>query len=135
MIVAKQLGSQRLATAICLATDIVGDLLYINGNITGADYQTEKADPVNNKMPAIAVIIYKITATRCVIQLEGNVNGIYTGLAAGKTYYVDATGRPSLVPPAAPVNGKAYVQPIGVAVDAGVLRFGPSRQMTILRNP
>jgi len=135
MIVASPLKNSNFATAICGSSDIVGDLLHINGDIAGADYQTEKADPINNKMPAIAVIIYKITTTKCVIQFEGNVNGVYTGLTAGKTYYVDSTGRPALTPPSAPMSGKAYVQPIGVAVDANVLKLGPSKQMIILRNP
>ena len=134
MIVATPLKNTNFATAICGSGDSVGDLLHINGNIVGSDYQAEKADPINNKMPAIAVIVYKITTTRAVVQFEGNVN-VYTGLTAGKTYYVDSLGRPALTPPSAPIGGKAYVQPVGVALDANALQLKPSKQMVILRNP
>lgn len=136
MIVARPLKNTNFATAVVAGTDIVGDLVYISGNIIGGDYQATKVDPTAGaKMPVIAVIIYKISGTRAVIQFEGNVNGVYTGLTAGRTYYADSSGQPSLVPPVAPLNGKAYVQPIGVALDSNVLHLKPSKQLIILRNP
>jgi hypothetical protein len=132
MIIARPLQNSAFTTAICLPTDGVGDLVYVTGNIIGTDYQVSKADPYNNKMPAIAVIIHKINITKAVIQFEGNIKNIYSGLTPGKTYYVDTNGQPTLTPPPAPLNNKSYIQPIGVAVDSAILQLKPSKQLTVL---
>jgi hypothetical protein len=133
MVIARPLKDSNFATAICLAGDSIGDLVYVTGNIVTGDYQVSKADPNNNKMPAIAVIIYKITATKAVIQFEGSVKNVYTGLTPGKTYFVDSNSQPTLIPPSPALLGKTYIQPIGVAVDSNVLKLNPSKQMIILR--
>ena len=74
----------------------------------------------------------EITSTKAVIQFDGMVKNTYTGLVAGKTYFVDANGQPPLTPPSPPISGKTYIQPIGVAMDANVLKLNPSKQMIIL---
>lgn len=133
MKVLRPLKDTGYATAVCSVTDNVGDLVYITGDLIGPDYQVARVDPLNEKMPAVAVIVSKISAARAVIQFDGNVKGIYNTLVAGKTYFASELGRPSLTPPAPTLGGKAYVQPIGVAVDSDVLKLSPSEQMTILR--
>lgn len=132
MIVTRPLNSARTSTAICLATLAVGDLVYISGPKVGLDLTVAKADPYDSaKFPAIAVVIAKITPTRAVVQFEGDVAGVYTGLTPGKIYWLGPTGLPSLTPPA-PGLGETYrVQSLGVALDPTILRLDPQKGATI----
>ena len=121
------------ATAICGSGDVIGDLVYINGNITNGSYQATKADPTDtSKMPVIAVIVNKVNSTHAVIQFEGNVS-IYTGLVAGKTYYLGTSGRPVNVIPIPDPGSRLQVQPIGVALDANILKFQPNARLVVLQ--
>lgn len=121
-------------SAICAPTDSVGDIVYISGNVVGNDYQITKVDPtLGAKMPGVGVITAKITSTRAVIQFEGFVKNVYTGLLAGKTYFVGTNSKPTNVCPTPGIGGAMYVQPIGVAVDANILELRLSDDLTILR--
>jgi hypothetical protein len=125
-------GSASRATASCDSGDAVGDLVYVSGNFSSGDYQVRKADVTQYvKMPVIAVIIAKLTSTRAVIQFEGEIKNQYTGLTPGRTYFVGANGRPSSTPPTPGPGQRAYVQPIGVAVDQTVLRLTPIPDMKV----
>jgi hypothetical protein len=132
MLVARPLGSKNKATAVCDVGDAVGDLVYVTGSMSGADYSVAKADVLAYaKMPTIAVITYKITATKAVIQFRDDVVGIYTGLLPGRVYFVGLDSKPTAVPPAPGAGQKLYLQPIGVAVDATVLRLNPINDMKV----
>lgn len=131
MIVAKPLQDVQLATAICDTTDAVGDFVYVSGNKSGSDYSVAKADPTTYaKIPAVAVITYKITATKAVIQFKGEVKNIYTGLTPGKTYFLGTAATPTDTPPVPGIGQKAYVQIIGVATDSTILRLLPVGTIT-----
>ena len=83
-------------------------------------------------MPAVGVIIKKWDFTQALVQTEGVVEGIYSGLVAGKTYWVGETGQLSAtVPPLDGATQRAYTQVIGVAMDEAVLLLKPSQNMTI----
>ena len=134
MIITKPIRETSLATAVCLSTDVVGDLVYISGNIVGGDYQVQKIDPTTGaKMPAIGVIVAKLTPTRAVVQREGAVKGVYTGLVAGKVYFAGANSQPSVTCPTPGYGGAMYVQPIGIALDSNVLQLTLVDDITILR--
>jgi hypothetical protein len=131
MIVAKPLQDLSLATASCDTSDAVGDFVYISGNKSGSDYSVAKADPsLYAKIPAVAVITYKITPTRAVIQFKGEVKSIYTGLTAGKTYFLSDVGTPVDIPPTPAIGQKKYVQIVGVATDSTILRLLPVGTIT-----
>lgn len=126
MIVTRPLSSTGFGTATCDSGDSVGDLVYISGPKLGSDYQVQRADPSDYaKFPAVAVIVAKLSSTRAVLQFQGEVKGVYTGLIPGKIYWAGASGSPSATPPVAGVGGKMRVQSIGVAVDTDVLRLEP----------
>lgn len=122
--------------ARCNTSDVVGDLVFVNGSFVGGLPNISKADVSNRVfMPVIAVITAKSDSTHCTIQFSGNVTSIYSGLTIGRVYFVGTDGRPSVTPPAAGMSGKAYVQAIGVAIDPSVLRLNPSTEMVVRVSP
>lgn len=123
MIVTRPRVDPALATATCTAAEAVGDLVYISGNKTGADYAVRKADVTDyTKMPVVAVIVYKISATKAVIQFGGEV-GLYTGLTPGQVYWVSDSATPTNVPPTVTTGQRKYWQSVGVAVDSGRIKL------------
>lgn len=111
------------ATASCTAGEAVGDLVYISGAKIGADYQIRKADVTDfTKMPAVAVIIQKISSTRAVIQFQGEVS-LYSGLTPGRIYWVSDSGVPTTTPPSVTSGQRKYLQSVGVAVDSGRIKL------------
>lgn len=104
-----------------MLTDQVGDAVYIRGNMNGF-YKVARVDvSTYNKVPAWGIIIRKWDFTNALVQVRGEVKNIYTGLSAGKTYFVGGDGKPNISPPSPGASGRAYVQPIGFALDATVL--------------
>lgn len=132
MLVARPLSSPAKILADCQVSDAVGDLVYITGPMVGGKYVVTRADVTDlTKMPAVGVVIAKVSGTQAVIQRYGDVIGQYTGLVPGKVYWVGTDGRPSVTPPAAGVGQRAYWQAIGVAVDPDVLFLSPAADMKI----
>jgi len=124
MIVARPRSDGAIATAVCTAAEVVGDLVYISGAKVGADYSVRTADnTLTAKMPAIGVIVAKISSTRALIQLQGETT-LFTGLTPGTVYWVGDTGQPTSTPPSPTGPGaRKYWQSIGVATDSGRIRL------------
>jgi hypothetical protein len=100
--------------------------VHVSGAIVGNDYQVAKVDVLDGaKMPAIGIVSYKISSTRAIVILDGDVAGVYTGLTPGRVYFVGTNSRPTLTPPNPGPGQKLYLQAVGVAVDTGILRFWP----------
>ena len=117
-----------------MLTDQVGDAVYIRAAANGF-YKVAKADPlVLTKMRVFGVIIQKWNFTSALVQLGGEVRGIYSGLSPRRTYWVGPSSRPVLfsdLPPPAP--GEQYFsQVLGMALDVGVLLLSPADNMTAL---
>lgn len=115
---------QGRAWAECLTTDDIGAMVYIRDAAVGEMYKVEAVDPDDlSKMPAVAMIIQKITSTSCVIQFYGEVADVYTGLTPGSRYFVgDATGALS---EGAPTGSGKIIQSVGVALSSNVLIMDP----------
>jgi hypothetical protein len=118
--------------ASCMLTDQIGDLVYIRANANGA-YKVARANPaLRAKMPAVGVIIRKWGYTDCIVQLQGPVLGVYTGLALTTVYTVGDNGRPVDTPPAPAAPGDVrYVQHIGTPLDGAVLDLQPSLHLLV----
>lgn len=130
MLVTRPLSQGTKASASCPSSAVVGDLVYVNGDQASGMYSVGLADPSQYaKMPAIAVVVAKLTSTSAVIQFRDEVRGIYSGLIPGRVYFVGANSRPTLTPPT-PGVGRAYLQSIGVAVDQFILRLDPVKLLT-----
>ena len=103
--------------AYCLASDSVGNCVYITGPAAGDVYQVTTADPLNGavKMPALGIIIAKSEPTRCFVQVSGEMNGIVSGLTPNKVVFVSSTGVLTHIPPTPPTGTLAYIQSMGIA--------------------
>jgi hypothetical protein len=79
-------------------------------------------------MPAVAVIVYKISPTRAVLQFQGEVD-IYSSLTPGRVYWVSDTGVPTLTPPTVVSGQRKYWQSIGVATDSGRIKLSFNKDL------
>ena len=113
--------------ANCLAPDAVGNCVYITGPKIADYYQVTTANPLDGaiKMPAVGVIIEKLSPTLCKVQVTGEMKGIVTGLTPGRVVYVSSAGTlsHSLASPA--VGQLAYIQSMGVAGSSDVVLVVP----------
>lgn len=123
MIVSRPRVDGSLATATCTAGEAVGDLVYISGPRVGSDYTVRKADISDyTKMPAVAIITSKLSATQAVIQFEGET-GLYSGLSPGRLYWVSDSGIPTSTVPPISSGQRKYHQSIGIATDSDRIRL------------
>jgi hypothetical protein len=122
--------------ANCLASDMVGDLVRISGTEAGGLATVTTCDVTNPvTMPAVGIIVGKITTTVCTIQRFGRVSLASIGVAnliPGRRYFVGYNGRPLEVPPStyASPSGFAMVQVIGVATGTSTLEIRSDLVMT-----
>lgn len=123
----QDLSVGQLFQANCLSTDAVGTLVYITGPEISGLIQVTQVNPISlSKMPAFGVIVSKSSSTICLVQRFG-VTTVFTGLTAGKVYYVGSNGSPSLTPPAWP----ALQQIAGIAIDVATFVLSLSLHMSI----
>lgn len=103
----------------CLAGAQVGDL------VVESEVFVDRVDVVTDNTdvrPVFAVIINKLTSTRCEILLLGQISG-YTGLTKGRKVFLSETGRITSTPPTT-----GYVQSLGVAKEDSIVDFRPNMQ-------
>jgi siroheme synthase len=108
--------------ADCLVPDGVGDMVRISADSVGGVYQVTKLD-INNspiELP-VGMMVRKLTTTRCVVQLVGEVPGVYTGLLPGKQLFIDQDSRLTHVVPTAPSMGVKSVHPAAQALSSTTL--------------
>jgi hypothetical protein len=124
---AQTIGTDGLSETLpsdCLATDAVGDAVYVTGTKVASRTQVTKVNITSSSsMPAIGVILSKSTATECDVQWVGEVAGVYAGLTPGKPYFVDVDATPTSTPPTP--GADHYVQKLGVATATDVLLLMP----------
>ncbi len=115
---------------LCTAVETIGKMVYVSGPKVGSAVPVRLAEPEDgDKMPSIGVVVYKFSATECLVQQSGQVSGIFSGLEEGKTYKVGTSGSIQRLAPVAGVGGYAWVQFIGHAVSEDVLYLSPEMQM------
>jgi len=107
--------AQTLVHANCLATDIVGDSVYVTGAKIGIYYQVAKVN-INNltQIPPFGIIVAKASAQVCTVQTGGAVAGIYTGLTPQKELFVGTDGQLTETIPTPPLTGKRASQLMGL---------------------
>jgi hypothetical protein len=80
-------ATKHVFSASCAAGDLLGDAVYVSGpEVAGVPPVTKtaidgtpNADPL--KAISIGIIVFKPTATSCIVQTFGPVQGLYTGLS------------------------------------------------------
>jgi hypothetical protein len=93
----------------CLATDQVGQAMYIAGDMLGSAYQVTMADITDfTKMPAIGVLTLKSSATSGIVTSAGII--VRAGLLPGRLYFVGSNGFPTATRPAATPASSVFVQ-------------------------
>jgi hypothetical protein len=99
----------------------------------GDRYSVDTADISGlSGMPAIGICIDKASPTLAMVQLRGEVKGVFTGLTPGKVYFVATSGGITATPPAPTMGSpRIYHQAVGVALSSDVLMLEPDPKMTI----
>jgi hypothetical protein len=111
-------------TAICEATDNVGDLVYIQGGLPNGQLTVSRADPKDNsKFPAVGIIISKSTAELCRVQWKGETPPLFVGLDEGEIYFLGENGGLARIPPAVSSGGYCFVQAVGIATADDKIRI------------
>jgi hypothetical protein len=105
----------------------VGHCVHITGAKVGDLYQVTKADPLDGpaKMPSIGIIVEKLDATTCKVQVTGALEGVVTGLTPGKVVFVSSAGTLDHTIATPGVGSYAYIQSMGIALDIDVLLVMP----------
>lgn len=118
MAIVARFGAKSVETRLsaCTAAEAVGDFVYIVDNPVGGKDQVRKADPSTyDKMPAVGVIVEKPDLSTCWVQWLGETPAIFSGLAAGRLYFIGTDSRISGSPPA-PIGRDMFIQVVAVAV-------------------
>lgn len=109
--------SSQVFQATCDASDSVGNAVYISGPAVVGVYDVRTVDITDaSKAPAIGIIIKKLDATTCIVQITGIVTGVFSGLTPGQHLFVTAVGNLTQTPPSAPVSGIKYIQAVAYAI-------------------
>lgn len=113
--------------ANCLSSDAVGNCVRITGPQIGDYYQVETVDVHNGetKMPAVGVVVEKLSPTLCKVQVTGLMKGVASGLTPGQVLFISSTGTLTHGV-ATPLAGqKAYIQSMGIAFSSDVVLVVP----------
>lgn len=119
--------------ANCLATDEVGDLVYVRGDSVAGLPQVERADVTTwDKMPAIGLILSKAAPTDAMVIRRGLVDIV--GLNPGKLVFVGVDGKPTTTRPSPTGTDRYFVQVVGSALDTSRLMLCPELNVTRIRS-
>lgn len=115
----------------CLSSDSVGDLMCIRGLPSLAKWRVQKADPFDSaKMPMVGVLMSKSTPTVGVLQVNGPLVGMFTGLDYTKPCFVGASGLEQAMPQPVAQGQIVSVQNIGfVTAEDGVFLTGNTQMI------
>ena len=130
----QDLSLGQLFPADCALTDSAGVCVRVTGPYVLGVAQVTTCDITTaGGYPAIGVIQYKTSATRCFVRTTGFLAG-YINLTSGKTYFVGFDGFPMTAPLPPSPNGFTSVQCIGTAVDFTTLQLAitPNRFLRAL---
>ena len=112
--------------ADCLSSDSAGACVRITGPYVLGVAQVTTCDiSVAGGYPAVGVIQYKTSATRCFVRAQGALAG-YVSLVPGQTYFVGFDGFPALAPLPPSLSSFAAIQSIGIALDVTTLQLSVS---------
>jgi len=136
MLIARPKSVRKRVVVNCQIADAVGELVSIAGPDVGGLWQVQKTQIGSLfAVPAVGVIIVKINPTTAIVQTEGEIDGIFTGLTSGRVYYCSASSIPTMTPPVASIGmPRVYQQTVGVAVstDKFLLKISPQLSVKIL---
>ena len=113
--------------ADCPSSIVVDDLVYVTGPSILGVVQVDLVDiTVTATMPAIGIVIEKITSTNCRVLTHGEVTPAIV-LVPGKRYFAGTGGELVVARPTPGIGSIAFVQPVGYAIDTTRLLFNPEK--------
>jgi hypothetical protein len=89
-----QRAEQILGQADCLAGDVIGDTVRITGPQVANKYQVAAVGS-GGSLPSVGIVLKKSGSTTCIVQFDGPVRGVYTGLTPNAAYVVGTDNRPA----------------------------------------
>lgn len=118
----EQTSRGRYFEADCLATDAVGDFVYISGATVGGFFQVAKVDITDpSHFPTVGIVVEKTTTTRCFIVRFGLVDVSSFPSAPTLTpqtkYWIGSDSRLSATMPS-PTSGVIVSQTVGQALSS-----------------
>lgn len=123
--VRKRAQAERIV-ADCLASDEIGDMVRISADAVSGVYQVTTINIVSTptELP-LGMIIAKLTATSCVVQVGGEIIGVYTGLTPGKQLFIGSDGKLTHAVPTHPGSGvkSVHLAAQALSTDALFLRI------------
>jgi len=106
----------------CLVSDVVGDMVGISSAPVAGVYQVSKIDITASPVELpLGMIILKATNTLCVVQVGGEIQGVYAGLTPGKQLFINTLSRLTHMVPTHPSSGIKSVHPVAQALADNVL--------------
>jgi hypothetical protein len=100
----------------------VGDVVKVVSDVVGGRYQVAKVDITDSSYGvAMGVIIEKSSSLECVVQLGGQLSGVYSGLTAGQPLFVGDDSRLTHSVPTRPAVGVKLVYNAALALDSDEL--------------
>lgn len=113
----------------CLATDQVGHVVGIAGDMIGGAYQVSRADILNfTTAVAFGILVRKSSDTTGVVVTGGLV--AYPSLIPGRLYFTGDSGFPTAIRPVAASPSGVFVQVIGKAISTTKLLLEISPNLT-----
>lgn len=108
--------------ADCPASAAVKNVVYVSADEVAGVYQVGLID-INSTTtyPLLGVIIKKLTTTRCVVQVGGELAGVYSGLNPGRQLFVNTSSELSHSVPTHPPSGVRLVYPAALALSSDVV--------------
>jgi hypothetical protein len=130
----RRITSQIEITADCPVGAVIGDMVFASSDRVGGIYQVDlcEIDSVNKR--PIGMVKTKSAPTRCIIQVQGLIEGIYTGLTVGRPLFlgVGVGARLVQISPGHPNSGKRYHQIAGTALASDVISLDLQSPMVLL---
>ena len=116
-------------SALCDVSIEVGDWVYLQTG--GSDDRVAKANPIDqDTLPAVGVVVAKINSNLCTVQWRGRTDAIFSGLTAGKTYFLGLDSKLIDVPPVPSSGSYSFVQALCVATSENTVDVQPSLDLT-----
>jgi phage tail sheath gpL-like len=131
--VRKRSQAERLL-ADCIAADAAGDMVRISADEVAGVKQVAKID-ITAAAPThlpVGMIITKLSTTRCVVQVAGEIIGVYSGLTPGLPLFINAASRLTHSVPTHPGSGVKSVHHAAQALSSTSL-FLRIQQPSIIR--
>ena len=120
-----------LQEVACLSTDSVNDLVCMRGLPSLEKWRVQKADPSDySKMPVVGVLLLKTTPTVGIIQVNGPLLGVFSGLQYDRPCFVGSSGIVQTPPSPGGAGQVMFVQEIAFATDVDAVFLTGNISMT-----